>query len=60
MSEVGERIGSINNQLQKARSEADAVEDLNVRRTVQALAEAVDELKVLVKELEKTTRSTKP
>lgn len=52
MSDLGPRIGEINNKLQKARSEADAIEDVSVRRVVQELAEVIDELKRIVKELE--------
>lgn len=60
MSELGPQIGEINNRLQKARSEADAIEDMNVRRAVQQLAEAVDELKQMVKEIEARTASSAP
>jgi hypothetical protein len=55
MSEPGERIGEVNNQLHRARSEAEAIEDPNVRRAVWSLAEAIDDLKDIVMDLERAS-----
>jgi hypothetical protein len=45
----GEVVSSIHNHLQKARSDAAAIEDNSVRRAVESLADATTELLQVVR-----------